>query len=687
MKVSHFHEPARIGRGLLLVSVCSRLWSFVLLAVLALGLARIAFWAGYAEHHRWAELWPALARGSRYDAAVAGALATSMLLCSLPWLAFPEWWRVLLPRVVGVTCAAVLGLLALLAICEYDYYGFYHTRFDPVMFGLFEDDTRAVLGTIWHDYPVVTDSAALLAGTVVLGGFHRRLARLLAWRGYARQRWLLATVVLAQALLLVGLARGSLGRFPLIRQDLIFSADPFQNQLVLNAPLTLYDAIRTRSREIDIGNDPTVTLRRLGFTGPQQAALQMGLSGGSDDQIAQQLFATAPGNPAGARHPSVVLALLESFGADMLATDGPGNDMLGRLRPHLAHDYHFTNFITGQNGTHPELENLLLGSPITPLTRGRAGRIAFSTSAALPFRRAGYRTVLLYGGGADWRNIGAVFKTQGFDEIYDAADIRAKYPQARSTDWGVYDQYLFDFARDILDHAAAEGRPVFLFLLTTTNHPPYTLDTPRRTLPIDPATLGERGNPDRELRRHIMATYQYQADQFGAFLDGIEAGPLADQVVVAAAGDHNLRDHYHYSLPAEQPDVDRVLGFFRLPGWMRPARVDTARFAGHADLIPTLVDLALPGERYFDTGRDLFAPAPDEGSGLACFDRLYLPQGAVFGLAAPQLHRWITPYTRLAPAGEVPPPQVAAQVRRVAAGVALRDWYIRREVLAARARH
>lgn len=685
MKASHL--TGRADRWAVLIAVCARLWSFVLLSVGVLGAARAAFWYGYAQHHRWAELWAALARGSRYDAAVAGALALAMLLCSLPWLVFPGRLRVRLPRAAGVACAMMLGLIALLAIAEYHYYGFYHTRFDPVMFGLFEDDTWAVLGTIWHDYPVLTDSAALLAGSMVFGRLHSRLSRMLAWRGHTARRWLLATVVLAQALLLVALARGSLGTFPLIRQDVTFSPDPFQNQLVLNAPLTLYNAVRARSHEIDIGTDPEVVLQRLGFASPQQAALVAGLPGGTDQQIARQMFVTAPGDPAAAHHPSVVLALLESFGTDLLETDGPGNDMLGRLRPHLAHDYRFDHFITGQNGTHPELENLLLGSPITPLTRGKVGQLILDTSAALPFRHAGYRTVFLYGGGADWRNIGKVFRRQGFDEIYDAADIRSRYPQARSTDWGVYDEYLFAFARDILDRAAAEGRPVFLFLLTTTNHPPYVLDTPHRALPVDPAALGARGNPDMDLRRHILATYQYQADQFGAFLDNIEHGPLADRVVVAAAGDHNLRDHYHYSLPVEQPDVDRVFAFFRLPAWMRPDHMDTGRFAGHADLVPTLVDLVLPGEPYFNTGRNLFAPMSDQGSGLACFDRLYLPQGVVFDLAKPKFHRWTTPYKRLAASGEVPPLDVAAQVRRAAAGVALRDWYLRREVIAARVRH
>lgn len=673
-----------------LLVVFARIWTFVGLSMVVLGAARVALWFGYAGDARlpgWFVLMHEMARGLRYDAAVAGGCASVVLVLTLPGLCFFARWRGLVARLSGVVLRLVLLLFAVLSVCEFYYYGFYHSRFDPVVFGLFEDDTGAVMTTIWHAYPVVWGVLGLVLATVVLFGVFGRVVRwLAACLSAPARRWWGWLLIVMQVLLLALVTRGSVGTFPLVRQDVVFSPDPFDNALVLNAPLTLYKAVRVREREIDIGSDAQVRLHELGFANPQEASKVFGLPGGSDEQIANQLFTTVPGKASGAR-PNVVLALLESFGYDLLRVDGPRNDMLGRLRPHIAHDYLFTNFIAGQNGTHPELENLLLGSSITPLTLGRAGKIALSTSAALPFRQAGYRTVFVYAGGADWRNVGKVFKRQGFDEIYDQADIRARYPQAGSSAWGVYDEYLFRFARDVLDQAEAQHVPVFLFVLTTTNHPPYTLDTPHADLPIDPAVLGARGNPDMALRRRILATYQYQADQFGAFLDGIENSPLAASTIVAAAGDHNLRDHYRYALPAEQPDVDRVAGFFRLPPALRPEHVDLARFSGHEDMVPTLVNLAIPGARYFNTGVNLFGPASVDDHGLAMFQRVYLPQGVAFGLHGPQWHPWTVPDTRIDARGQPVPAAVTPVLRRIAAGVALRDWYIRTQVLDARKPH
>src|SRR5690606_3631132 len=129
------------------------------------------------------------------------------------------------------------------------------------------------------------------------------------------------------------LARGSLGTFPLVSRDVTVSTDPFVNALVLNAPLTLYRAARIRAEETQIGNDPLVGVKALGFANLDEVARAAGLPSGDPAQLRAALFPLAPGQPrALAQSPHVVLGLLESFGQDLLYSDGPGNDLLGRLR-------------------------------------------------------------------------------------------------------------------------------------------------------------------------------------------------------------------------------------------------------------------------------------------------------------------------------------------------------------------
>ena len=660
-----------------------RLWLLVAGMVILGGLARLFLWWDYAGADRGlALLWPALGRGLRYDL-VAGAIGASLV----GLLMVPVWLsgrRELAIRLAQWLSLALLMLFAVLSVCEHFYYGFYKTRFDPIVFGMFEDDTGAILQTVWDDYPVVWGVLGLL---LVGGALRWLIPRAGGWLALhwprASGAWGRALLLVLQCVLLLLLARGSVGSFPLIRRDVTVSADPFVNALVLNAPLTLYRAARTRANETEISDDPTVGLKRLGFADLADAAKAAGLGSADPQHIEAALFAQAAGQPrALAQSPHVVLGLLESFGQDLLYTDGPGNDMLGRLRGELPTGQRFENFIAGQNGTHPTLENLLLGTPITPLTRGRNARLGFDTAAALPFQRAGYRTVFVYGGGSDWRDIGTALTHQGFDRVYDARDIKHRFAQAHGTEWGLYDGWLFQFAQDLLVQADARGERLFLVLLTTSNHPPHTLDTPRREYPLDPAALGPRALADPEQLRMMLATYQYQADELGGFLQQLREQPLGERTIVALAGDHNLRSHYRYDLPAEQVDVDRVFAWMRVPTAYVPggSTPDTTAFAGHADLVPTLVELALPGQRYFATGRNLWQPAPDGGQALAQFDRMYTRAGLLLPLDKPQLHRWRDP-RHLQVEGVAPDAGSAAQARQAAAWVALRDWHIRQQVL------
>ncbi|WP_242110687.1 LTA synthase family protein [Luteimonas aquatica] len=661
-----------------------RLWLLLALAVVVGGAARLGLWLAYAGHARpLAMLWPALGQGLRYDLATSASAAWLILLLGLPLLLLRR--RALAVRLAEWMLVFVLAVFLLTAACEHFYYAFYKTRFDPIVFGLFEDDTLAILRTIWDEYPVVQGVIGLLALVLLLAWGVPRMAAWLDRRIPRTTRLGRPFAIAAQALLLLVVARGSFGTFPLVRQDLTVSPDPFCNELVLNAPLALYKAIRTNAKEARIGSDAEEGLRKLGFAGVADAAAAAGLATTDPARVPASLFRTAPGQPRPlAQSPHVVLALLESFGADLLYSDGPGNDLLGRLRPQLAHGYHFRNFITGQNGTHAELETLLLGSPITPLTRSRNARIAFDTSAALPFKRAGYRTAFVYAGGASWRRIGEAFSRQGFERVYDARDIRERFPKAHGTEWGIYDEYVFDFAADLLQRADARGERLFLFVLTTTNHPPFTLDTPHRDLPLDPSALGPRADEDKAELRSMMATYQYQADQFGAFLQRLDSGPLRQRVLLAAAGDHNLRTHYRYDLPAEVPDVDRIFGYLSVPDALRPSTpVDVQAFCGHADLVPTLVSLALPGQRYFDTGRNLLEPVADGGQALALYQRLYTREAVLFPLHKPEAHAWHDP-RHIDVEGRAPSPGLMARARRVAAQVALRDWHLRSAVIAAR---
>ena len=52
---------------------------------------------------------------------------------------------------IGVVGQAIMVGLSL---GNYGFYGFYGTPFSPLVFGLFQDDTEAILVTLWKDWPI-----------------------------------------------------------------------------------------------------------------------------------------------------------------------------------------------------------------------------------------------------------------------------------------------------------------------------------------------------------------------------------------------------------------------------------------------------------------------------------------------------------------------------------------------------
>ncbi|HEX7988819.1 MAG TPA: hypothetical protein VF513_01575, partial [Stenotrophomonas sp.] len=241
------------------------------------GLARLFMWWDYAGSERGLTLlWTAMWQGMRYDM-VAGAVAAGLIgLLTVPvWLTGRRETAV---RLAQRLLLALLLLFVLLSLCEHFYYAFYKTRFDPIVFGMFEDDTGAILDTVWDDYPVIRGAVGLLLAGVVLHWCIPRAGDWLAQRWpRASGAWARTLLLVLQCVLLILLARGSVGSFPLIRRDVTVSTDPFVNALVLNAPLTLYRAARTRAKETDFGDDPLVGVRSNGFTDLAEAAKLAGL--------------------------------------------------------------------------------------------------------------------------------------------------------------------------------------------------------------------------------------------------------------------------------------------------------------------------------------------------------------------------------------------------------------------------
>src|SRR5690606_1947788 len=88
------------------------------------------------------------------------------------------------------------------------------------------------------------------------------------------------------------------------------------------------------------------------------------------------------------------------------------------------------------------------------------------------------------------------------------------------------------------------------------------------------------------------------------FMDEIKASPLGNNTLVAATGDHNNLMLFDFS--DEQLFYHRSVPFYcYIPDAYKP-HVPLHEWGSHKDIFPTLINLSLPGSRYFNSGDNLF---------------------------------------------------------------------------------
>ena len=124
---------------------------------------------------------------------------------------------------IGVVGQAIMVGLSL---GNYGFYGFYGTPFSPLVFGLFQDDTEAILVTLWKDWPIFSCLIAWVLLTIIpiiIVFSVRKIISSAASFGVecVREKYSLfiyIVIALIGTISVVGVIRGSLGKFPLRQQ-------------------------------------------------------------------------------------------------------------------------------------------------------------------------------------------------------------------------------------------------------------------------------------------------------------------------------------------------------------------------------------------------------------------------------------------------------------------------------------
>jgi phosphoglycerol transferase MdoB-like AlkP superfamily enzyme len=499
-----------------------------------------------------------------------------------------------------------LIIYAALLIVDFFYYQFFSSHFSISVFGLIDDDTQAVLQSMWNDYPafrIILFFVALSVGLSYVTRLIYRSERLMTLSARRFMPYLSLLIIPALAVLI----RGNIGVFPLRNYDAYVSKNNFINAVCVNPILSLKDAYSVY-KSSNNSWDADEMLRESGYTSAAQMIaeyLNIPADSVKGDPLNYLLCATDDNKFLSDNPPHVVFLQMESLGLNGLSLQSEHLDILGTLKDELQYCVCFQNFLPyTPELTIGTLEGLTVYNVSSSLAQSVMENKPILSSVARPFKNAGYETRFVTGAKQGWRNINVFLPAQGFDFVEGKEVIIHDIPNVEISDWGVFDEYMF---MQILNDLQAATKPQFIYGMSITNHSPHRLPAGYTCSGINiDKQLAKRLLNDEEYTRNGLSVFRYSNDCLGNFIHAIRHSSLSDKVIIAISGDHPFKG---FLKPYDDKPYDKygVPFILHIPERYRIGReFDINRRGDHRDIFPTLFHLALSGASYYKLGNDMF---------------------------------------------------------------------------------
>ena len=289
---------------------------------------------------------------------------------------------------------------------------------------------------------------------------------------------------------------------------------------------------------------------------------------------------THSGNPV---YPNVIMLTIESLSAEFLKHFGNTEHITPVLDSLADNSIFFTNLYATGNRTVRGMEALTLSIPPTPgnsIVR-RENNDNLVTSGSV-FKKAGYDCGFFYGGDGYFDNMNNFFGNNGFDvtdrgkHVLEVDDLHAKHHHIPDKTvhfenaWGICDQDLYDAVTRDADAKYASGKPFYDFVMTTSNHRPYTY--PLGKIDIPP---GSRAG-----------AVKYTDWAIGEFLNSLKGKPWFQNTIIILVADHCANS-------AGKNEVD--ISKYNIPCWILnlPVAQNTSvtKMCSQIDIYPTLFGL------------------------------------------------------------------------------------------------
>ncbi len=281
---------------------------------------------------------------------------------------------------------------------------------------------------------------------------------------------------------------------------------------------------------------------------------------------------------------NIALVLVESLSAEYLKYFDNNENITPFLDNLTSKSIFFDNFYATGTRTVRGLEAISLSLPPLPgnsIVRLPNNQNLFSIGSV--FKNSGYENKFIYGGFGYFDNMNAFFSKNNF-KIVDRANF-SKEEINFSNIWGVSDEDLFNKFISEADKSYNSKTPFFSFILTTSNHRPYTY--PENKIDI-PSGTGRAG------------AVKYTDFAIQQLINNSKNKPWFDDTIFVIVADHCAGSAGKTQIPVQKYHIPL---FIYAPKILKPEVIHN--LSSQIDIAPTLMGiLNIPYESKF-FGKDI----------------------------------------------------------------------------------
>ena len=279
------------------------------------------------------------------------------------------------------------------------------------------------------------------------------------------------------------------------------------------------------------------------------------------------------------QRPNVILIAIESFSGDFLKAFGNKDNLTPNYDKLANESIFFTNLYATGTRTVRGMEALTLSVPPTPgnsIVRRPDNQNLFSVATI--FKEKNYQPYFIYGGDGYFDNMNNFFGGQGFDIVdrnrgnplsddiktqrFNIPDNEVSFENA----WGICDEDLYKQSIKYADKSSKLNKPFFQFVMTTSNHKPYTFPAGKIDLP-----QGDRNG-----------AVKYTDYALGKFLADAKTKPWFKNTVFVIVADHCASSAGKWEIDIDKHHIPAII--YNLP--QKAEKIN--RLTSQIDLMPTL---------------------------------------------------------------------------------------------------